>query len=130
MLTDEPVCQAMRVLQTAGLFLEPLCATGACQVRGATKKAGGSTKNSKGSNAQRLGVKLFDGQACKAGSIIVRQRGTKWKLGENVRIGKDDTIYSMFAGRVNFWHHLQTKRTHVGVIPAADLPVKPLKPPR
>ena len=85
-------------------------------VRFASKKAGGSTKNSKGSNAQRLGVKLFHGMACKPGSIIIRQRGTKWKPSVNVGMGKDHTLFSLMFGRVAFFKHPATKRTHVRVV--------------
>lgn len=85
------------------------------QIREATKKAGGSSKNNKGSQAQRLGVKLFHGQVCKAGSIIVRQRGSKWKLGDFVGMGKDDTIFALQPGRVRFHRHPTTHRMHVSV---------------
>jgi large subunit ribosomal protein L27 len=100
------------------------CAEGAAScpsVRHASKKAGGSTKNSKGSNAQRLGVKLFHGQACKPGSIIIRQRGTKWRPSENVGMGKDHTLYSLMFGRVAFFKHPETKRTHVRVVSDVEL---------
>lgn len=86
-------------------------------VRTATKKAGGSTKNRKGSQAQRLGVKLFDGQACKAGNILVRQRGTKWRPGPHVGLGHDHTIYALVHGRVRFFRDSVSKRMHVGVRP-------------
>ena len=57
------------------------------------------------SNSQRLGVKLHDGQAVRTGMIIVRQRGTKFHLGKNVKKGKDDTIFSMTNGKVKFTQH-------------------------
>ena len=57
-------------------------------------KGGGSTRNGRDSNAQRLGVKAFDGEQITAGSIIVRQRGTRFHPGHNVKIGKDDTLFS------------------------------------
>lgn len=66
------------------------------------KKAGGSTNNGRDSVAKRLGVKVFGGQAVKAGGIIVRQRGTKYFPGENTGMGKDHTIYSMASGVVHF----------------------------
>ena len=100
------------------------------QVRCATKKAGGSTKNTKGSHAQRLGVKVFHGAPCKAGSIIIRQRGNKWRPGENVAQGKDDTLYSLFEGRVHFYAAGSPERTHVKVIPQAELPPPVLRAPR
>lgn len=68
----------------------------------AHKKAGGSTSLGRESNAQRLGVKLFGGQAAKSGNIIVRQRGTKWHPGQNVRRGSDDTLYAVVDGVVKF----------------------------
>ena len=65
-------------------------------------KGGGSTRNGRDSNAQRLGVKLFDGQVAKAGAIIVRQRGTKFHPGENVGRGGDDTLFATADGKVKF----------------------------
>ena len=72
----------------------------------AHKKAGGSTRLGRDSNAQRLGVKLHDGQAVRTGMVIVRQRGTKFIPGNGARIGKDDTIYAVREGVVKF----ETKR--------------------
>jgi len=83
--------------------------------RFATKKQQGSTKNRKGSESKRLGVKLFGGEACQPGSIIVRQRGTKWHPADNVGLGKDHTIYSLVLGKVVFSQCAATKRTLVGV---------------
>lgn len=68
----------------------------------ATKKAGGSTKNGRDSRAKRLGVKLFGGQMATAGSIIVRQKGTKFFAGKNVGIGKDYTLFALTEGTVEF----------------------------
>ena len=68
----------------------------------AHKKAGGSTRNGRDSNAQRLGVKRHDGQAVNAGEIIVRQRGTHFHPGVNVGRGKDDTLFALAAGAVKF----------------------------
>jgi large subunit ribosomal protein L27 len=65
-------------------------------------KGGGSTRNGRDSNAQRLGVKVFGGSAVNAGTIIVRQRGTKFHPGKNVGIGGDDTLFSLAAGKVQF----------------------------
>ncbi len=65
-------------------------------------KGGGSTKNGRDSNAQRLGVKEFDGTLVKAGSIIVRQRGTRFYPGVNVGRGGDDTLFATATGRVKF----------------------------
>jgi large subunit ribosomal protein L27 len=68
----------------------------------AHKKGGGSSRNGRDSNAQRLGVKAFAGETVTAGSILVRQRGTRFRPGVNVGIGKDDTLFAKFAGRVVF----------------------------
>ena len=65
-------------------------------------KGGGSTRNGRDSRAQRLGVKRFDGQAVTAGSILVRQRGTRFHPGENVGRGGDDTLFALAAGAVEF----------------------------
>ena len=68
----------------------------------AHKKGLGSSRNGRDSAAQRLGVKIFAGQVVTGGEIIVRQRGTRFKPGEGVGIGKDDTLYARRAGRVEF----------------------------
>lgn len=68
----------------------------------AHKKGLGSSKNGRDSNAQRLGVKRFAGQLVTGGSILVRQRGTRYYPGENVGIGKDDTLFAKVAGIVEF----------------------------
>jgi len=68
----------------------------------AHKKAGGSTRNGRDSNAQRLGVKRYGGQIVKAGNILVRQRGTQFHPGDNVGIGKDHTLFATSDGKVVF----------------------------
>ena len=68
----------------------------------AHKKGLGSSKNGRDSNAQRLGVKAFGGQLVSGGSIIVRQRGTRIKPGENVGLGKDDTLFAKVGGIIEF----------------------------
>ena len=68
----------------------------------AHKKAGGSSRNGRDSAGRRLGVKLFGGQECVAGNIIVRQRGTKFYPGRNVGMGKDHTLFALIDGRVAF----------------------------
>ena len=68
----------------------------------AHKKAGGSSRNGRDSNSQRLGVKKFGGEHVLAGNIIVRQRGTKWHPGTNVGIGRDHTLFAEVAGTVSF----------------------------
>jgi large subunit ribosomal protein L27 len=68
----------------------------------AHKKAGGSSRNGRDSNAQRLGLKIFGGEQVLAGNIIARQRGTKWHAGRNVGLGKDHSLFALVAGRVEF----------------------------
>lgn len=85
----------------------------------AHKKAGGSSKNGRDSEGRRLGVKKFGGEAVLAGNIIVRQRGTKYKPGKNVGLGKDHTIYSLIDGQVYFTKKDGGKPI-VSVVPAND----------
>ena len=68
----------------------------------AHKKGLGSSKNGRDSNAQRLGIKVFGGEFVTGGSIIVRQRGTRYQAGENAGVGKDDTIFARITGTVEF----------------------------
>ena len=85
----------------------------------AHKKAGGSSRNGRDSGGQRLGVKLFGGEACSAGNIIVRQRGTKWHPGNNVGVGKDHTLFAKINGRVQF--NTKAKgRVFVSVMPMIE----------
>ena len=80
----------------------------------AHKKAGGSSRNGRDSKPKMLGVKLYDGQAAKGGSIIVRQRGTRIRPGRNVGLGRDFTLYSLIDGRVKFeWDTKDRKRASV-----------------
>ncbi len=81
----------------------------------ASKKGAGSTRNGRDSNAQRLGVKRFGGEAVIPGNIIVRQRGTRFHPGKGVGIGKDHTIFALVAGRVAFTN--AWNRKHVNVVP-------------
>ena len=83
----------------------------------AHKKAGGSSKNGRDSNAKRLGVKRFGGQIVKAGEILIRQRGTNTHPGLNVGIGKDDTLFAKASGIVNFSYKGPKKRKTANVIP-------------
>lgn len=76
----------------------------------ASKKGVGSTKNGRDSHSKRLGAKLSDGQVCKAGSIIYRQRGTKVHPGNNVGKGSDDTLYALISGVVKFERISKTKK--------------------
>lgn len=83
----------------------------------ATKKAGGSSKNGRDSEAKRLGVKAFGNELIPAGSIIVRQRGTKFHAGENVGMGKDHTLFAKVDGYVEFAVKGRLNRKTVSVRP-------------
>lgn len=85
----------------------------------AHKKAGGSSRLGRDSNSQRLGVKKSDGQAVLAGNILVRQRGTKIHLGDNVGIGKDHTIFALIDGKVKFARATKYRKK-VSVYPVSD----------
>ncbi len=75
----------------------------------ASKKAGGSTKNGRDSQSKRLGVKRFGGERVLPGTIIVRQRGTEFQTGVNVKMGRDHTIYSVIEGQVTFERYNKEK---------------------
>jgi large subunit ribosomal protein L27 len=80
----------------------------------AHKKGGGSSRNGRDSQGKRLGVKLFDGQSARAGSIILRQRGTRIFPGSNVGLGRDHTLFALIDGRVKFeWAAKNRKRASV-----------------
>ena len=83
----------------------------------AHKKAGGSSRNGRDSAGQRLGVKKFGGQNVLAGNILVRQRGTKWRCGDGVGLGKDHTIFALVPGTVTF-RTRANGRTYISVQPA------------
>jgi large subunit ribosomal protein L27 len=84
----------------------------------AHKKAGGSSRNGRDSQAQRLGVKRFAGQQVLAGNILVRQRGTQFHPGNNVGIGKDDTLYATVTGKVVFETKGPRNRKTVSIVPS------------
>ena len=84
----------------------------------AHKKAGGSSRNGRDSAGRRLGVKRFGGQVVSAGEILVRQRGTKYRAGTNVGIGKDHTLFALATGKVLFGR--SRGRTSVAVQPTAS----------
>ena len=87
----------------------------------AHKKAGGSSRNGRDSAGRRLGVKRFGGQEVTAGTIIVRQRGTKFHAGANVGMGRDHTLFALTDGAVQFVRtHLD--RTFASIVPPAPLP--------
>jgi large subunit ribosomal protein L27 len=83
----------------------------------AHKKAGGSTKNGRESQSKRLGVKKFGGEQVLAGNILVRQRGTPYRAGENVGVGTDHTLFALKNGRVHFRKKGAEGRTFVSVLP-------------
>ncbi len=95
------------------------------QIREATKKAGGSTKNGRDSPGQRLGVKKFGGEVVIPGNIIIRQRGQNVRAGTNVRMGRDHTIYATSEGYVKFNWNFARKRQVVSV--QAENPNPPRK---
>lgn len=92
----------------------------------AKTKAAGSTKLGRDSIAKRLGVKLHDGQVAKPGAVIVRQRGTKYLPGVNVRQGGDDTIYAMVPGTVRYTR-VRKKRFDGKVRTASRIDIVPMK---
>ena len=83
----------------------------------AHKKAGGSTRNGRDSESKRLGVKAFGGEVVSAGSIIVRQRGTRFRAGDNAGVGKDHTVFAKVDGRVAFEVKGAEKRKFVRIEP-------------
>jgi large subunit ribosomal protein L27 len=85
----------------------------------AHKKAGGSSRNGRDSEAKRLGVKSYGGELINAGSIIVRQRGTQFHAGENVGMGKDHTLFAKVTGTVQFTVKGAERRKTVRIVPAA-----------
>lgn len=89
----------------------------------AHKKGGGSSRNGRDSNSQRLGVKKFGGEAVISGNILVRQRGTRIKPGRNVGVGKDDTLFATADGVV-VYENLRDDRKRVSVIPQTDSAVE------
>ncbi|MGE5626302.1 MAG: 50S ribosomal protein L27 [Bacillota bacterium] len=86
----------------------------------AHKKAGGSTRNGRDSESKRLGVKLYGGEAVVAGNIIIRQRGTEYRAGENVGMGRDHTLFAKADGHVKFQEKGNPKRRYVSVIAAPE----------
>jgi large subunit ribosomal protein L27 len=86
----------------------------------AHKKAGGSSRNGRDSESKRLGVKIFGGQAIRAGNIILRQRGTRFRPGENVGCGRDHTLFAKVDGRVVFFCKGPESRKFVSVEPVTE----------
>ena len=85
----------------------------------AHKKGGGSSRNGRDSNSQRLGVKVFGGQRVLSGNILVRQRGTRIKPGRNVKVGRDDTLFAVADGIV-VYETIRDDRKMVSVIPSEE----------
>jgi len=88
----------------------------------AHKKGGGSSKNGRDSKSKRLGIKLGDGQAVRAGGIIVRQRGARWVENNNVGTGRDFTLFSLVDGKVKFESGRRVSVYPVSAVPAAPAP--------
>ena len=86
----------------------------------AHKKAGGSSRNGRDSQAQRLGTKVFGGELIPAGSIIVRQRGTRFHPGINCGLGKDHTLFALVDGTVEFTVKGAQKRKYVNIVPYVE----------
>jgi large subunit ribosomal protein L27 len=86
----------------------------------AHKKGQGSSRNGRDSNPQMLGIKLFGGQMARPGSIICRQKGTKWRPGKNVGVGRDWTIFSLIDGQVTF----DQRGRRINVLPVAETAAK------
>jgi len=84
----------------------------------AHKKAGGSSRNGRDSQAKRLGVKCFGGELVPAGSIIIRQRGTRVHAGDNVGMGKDHTLFAKVSGKILFSQKGPSQHKMVSVVPA------------
>jgi large subunit ribosomal protein L27 len=85
----------------------------------AHKKAGGSSRNGRDSAGRRLGVKIYGGQECIAGNILIRQRGTEYHPGKNVGMGRDHTIYALVDGNVKFAYTYNGRQT-INVVAAND----------
>lgn len=85
----------------------------------AHKKGGGSSRNGRDSQSQRLGVKIYSGQRVRSGNILVRQRGTRIKPGTNVDVGKDDTLFATADG-IAVYETIRDDRTRVSVVPVAE----------
>ena len=92
----------------------------------AHKKGGGSSRNGRDSNSQRLGVKKYGGEFVRSGNILVRQRGTHIKPGQNVDVGKDDTLFATADGFV-VYELIRDNRRRVSVIPAAPQIEQPVE---
>jgi large subunit ribosomal protein L27 len=86
----------------------------------AHKKGGGSSRNGRDSQSQRLGVKVYSGQRVRSGNILVRQRGTRIKPGRNVDVGKDDTLFATADG-IAVYETIRDDRKQVSVVPAAEV---------
>ena len=89
----------------------------------AHKKAGGSSRNGRDSNSQRLGVKRYGGQFVTGGSILVRQRGTRFKPGHNVGLGRDDSLFALIDGFVKFQDRGRMGK-FISVLPAQTAPAR------
>ncbi|KAJ9062625.1 54S ribosomal protein L2 mitochondrial [Entomophthora muscae] len=125
--------------KSLGIFSQPLIPRGILslgslnQLRSATKKSGGSSRNGRDSAGRRLGAKRFDGQLVKTGMILFRQRGTRLFPGENVGMGRDHTLFALTPGYVKYYKQtdqFEKTRRYVGVThePKTQLPLDPTLP--
>jgi large subunit ribosomal protein L27 len=94
----------------------------------AHKNAGGSSRNGRDTEGRRLGLKKFGGEKVIAGNIIIRQRGTRWKPGTNVGLGRDHTLFALIDGHVAYQRKSEG-RVHVSVLPLAAPAAEPAPPP-
>ncbi|KAG8716205.1 60S ribosomal protein L27 [Ceratobasidium sp. 423] len=114
------LCSLSSLRQQATRWLPGVTKSTPLQVRTATKKAGGTTKNHGKSPGQRLGIKKFSDQLVKAGNILVRQRGTQFHPGQHVGIGKDHTLFALVPGYVRYYTlpnpTSRGQRRYVGIV--------------
>ncbi|GAA6064760.1 hypothetical protein JCM10212_002311 [Sporobolomyces blumeae] len=121
-LASRPVLPALASTSRLASNLFDAVLPGLVQIRTATKRGGGSSKNGRNSIGKRLGVKKYGGQEVLAGNIIVRQRGTTWHAGQHVARGRDHTLFALVPGLVNFYQAdvAGKRRKLVGVVPGGQ----------
>lgn len=107
---------------SAKVTIRPSISFGLGQIRTATKKAGGSTKNGRDSVGKSLGLKKSGGQEVVAGNILIRQRGLTFHAGEGVGVGRDYTLFALTDGFVHFKYNHLKKRSFVNILPTRTLP--------
>lgn len=115
---------------SARLITRPSIVNGVGQIRTATKKAGGSTKNGRDSIGKRLGVKKFGSEKVEKGNILIRQRGMTFHAGDNVGVGRDYTLYALQDGFVRFQYNPLRKRSFVNIVATYEQAVQKYFPPK